>query len=47
MAATINKIEAYGKQTIDYLWITNTDMTAEWEAILDQAGFEQIGRAHV
>ena len=40
MAVTINKIELRGAQTVDYLWITNTNMTAEWEAILDQAGFE-------
>lgn len=42
MAATINKIELRGAQTIDYLWVTNTEMTADWEAILNQANFEPV-----
>ena len=42
MAATINKIELCGAQTIDYLWVTNTEMTADWEAILNQANYEPV-----
>lgn len=40
MAATINKIELYGAQTIDYIWVTNTEMDDTWESILNQASFE-------
>ena len=40
MAAIINKVELRGAQTIDYLWMTNTEMTAEWETILNQASYE-------
>lgn len=40
MASTINKIEVYGAQTVDYIWITNTDMTADWEVVLNQAQYE-------
>ena len=40
MSATINKVEIYGAQTIDYLWVTNTEMTQDWETILNQASYE-------
>lgn len=40
MAATINKIEAFGAQTLNYIWITNTDIDAEWEEVLNRASYE-------
>lgn len=40
MAATINKILVRGAQTLDYIWVTNTDMTADWEAVLNRADYE-------
>ncbi len=41
MAATINKVELRGAQTIDYLWMTGTDVTTEeWLSILNQANYE-------
>lgn len=40
MAATINKVELRGAQTVDYLWITNTEMTADWGTVLNQASYE-------
>ena len=40
MAATINKIELFGAQTIDYLWVTKTEIDADWQAVLNQASYE-------
>lgn len=40
MAATINRIQLNGAQTINYLWVTNTEMTPEWETVLNQASYE-------
>lgn len=41
MAGTINKVELRGAQTIDYLWMTGTDVTTEeWLSILNRANYE-------
>lgn len=36
----INKIEASGAQTLDYIWVTNTNMNAEWESVLNHISYE-------
>ena len=41
MAATINRVEIRGAVTVDYLWMTGTDVTTEeWLSILNQANYE-------
>lgn len=38
----INKIEVNGACSLDYIWITNTEITSSWETILDQIGYEPV-----
>ena len=35
----INKIEANGAQTLDYIWVTNTDIDAELESVLNHISY--------
>lgn len=40
MSTTINKIEINGACTLDYVWVTNTEMTPDWKAVLDNVEYE-------
>ena len=42
MSAIINRVELYGAQTIDYLWVTTTDLDASWEQTLNNAEYEPV-----
>ena len=38
----INKIEVNGACTLDYIWVTNTEMISDWETILNHIGYEPV-----